>query len=55
MKTTTHDSLHQDLAKTEKQTESPQKPDEAEITLWVMMAVLLALVVLFGYLFWNKF
>ena len=55
MKTITHDSLHPDLTKSEKQVKPRHESDEVAATVWVMIAVLLALVLAFGYLFWNKF
>jgi hypothetical protein len=55
MKTITHDSLPPDLTKSEKQAKPRQESDEVDATVWVMIAVLLALVLAFGYLFWNKF
>jgi hypothetical protein len=55
MKTTTHESLPHELTKGERQAKPSQDSSETETTMWVMIAVMLSLIALFGYLFWNKF
>jgi len=65
MKAITPENLHheltgntRDLAPASGEKNQLKKPDasnEVETTVWVLMAILFALVILFGYLFWNKF
>jgi len=63
MKAITHENLHHDLTTdgrnisgaSEEEVKKPrQDGSEVETTVWVLLAVLFALVLLFGYLFWNK-
>ena len=65
MKAITPENLHheltgnrRDLARASAEKNQLKKPDasnEVETTVWVLIAILLAFVVWFGYLFWNKF
>ncbi len=55
MKAITQGSYRPVPTKSKEPLKPQQNSNEVEATVWVLMALFGALVVAFGYLFWNKF
>jgi len=55
MKTITHGSYRPVPATSGEPIKPHQDSDKVEATVWILMAILGALVAAFGYLFWKKF